>query len=210
MPHYYRLHHHERSSYQSRYGYRDIYHSYLSPKPQHQYNQANHYYHNNLNASHNAPNMSSVNTLELIGSLQSKIIDLQLQPLQQATCNSINIFDGTKKAEFTTWVQSIENAIRICSLDAINITLSKLQGALLKSAIYLEGKETSTGKTLSWITLKQHLTANYSEIPCDTHIINAYNTLQQGTDGPTEAYLHRAKIFWNVFTIQIICLKLQP
>ena len=26
----------------------------------------------------------------------------------------------------------------------------------------------------------------------DTHAINAYDTLQQGPDGPTEAYLHRA------------------
>ena len=55
--------------------------------------------------------------------------------------------------------------MRICNLDAVNITLSKLQGAPLKLAIYLEGKETSTCKKLSWITLKQHLTANYSEIP---------------------------------------------
>ena len=57
----------------------------------------------------------------------------------------------------------------------------------------MEGKETSTGKKLSWITLKQHLTANYSGIPYDTHIINAYDTLQQGTDEPTETYLHRAQ-----------------
>ena len=52
------------------------------------------------------------------------------------------MFDGTKKAEFATWAQSIENAVRICNLDAMHIALSKLQGAPLKSAIYLEGKET--------------------------------------------------------------------
>ena len=63
----------------------------------------------------------------------------------------------------------------------------------MKSAIYLEGKETSTGKKLSWITLKQHLTANYSELPYDTHTINAYNTLQQGADESTEAYLYGAQ-----------------
>ena len=68
-----------------------------------------------------------------------------------------------------------------------------MQGAPLKSAIYLEGKENSIDKKLSWITLKQHLTANYSEIPYDTHAINAYDTLQQGADEPTEAYLHRAQ-----------------
>ena len=83
--------------------------------------------------------------------------------------------------------------MRICNLDAINITLSKLQGAPFKLEIYLEGKETRTGKKLSWITLKQHLTANYSEIPYDTHAINAYDTLQQGVDESAEVYLHRAQ-----------------
>ena len=68
-----------------------------------------------------------------------------------------------------------------------------LQGAPLKLAIYLEGKQKSTGKKLSWITLKQHLTANYSEIPNDTHVIDSYDTLQQGAEEPTEAYLHRAQ-----------------
>ena len=48
------LHHQERSSYQSRYGNRDRHHSYLLPKDQHQYNQANHHYHNNSNVKHNA------------------------------------------------------------------------------------------------------------------------------------------------------------
>ena len=87
------------------------------------------------------------------------------------------MFDGTNKAEFATWAQSIENTVRLCNLDALNIALSKLQGAPLKSANYLEGRETNSGKKLSWTTLKQHLTSNYSEIPCDKHAINAYDTL---------------------------------
>ena len=75
----------------------------------------------------------------------------------------------------------------------LSIASSKLQGALLKSANYLETKEANAGKTLNWSTLKQHLTSNYSEIPYDTHAINAYDTLQQGNDESTEAYLHRAQ-----------------
>ena len=134
-----------------------------------------------------------LNTSELIGSLQSQIIGLCLHPLQQATLNSVNSFDGAKEAEFATWTESVENAARICSLDAVNITLSKLQGTLLKSAIYLEGKETHAGKKLSCNMIKQHLTTNYSEIPYDTHAINVYDTLQQGPDEPTEAYLQRAQ-----------------
>ena len=109
---------------------------------------------------------------ELICSLQSQIIGLQSQPIQQATLNSIKTLDGTNKAEFATWAKSIENAVKLCNLDALSIALSKLQGAPLKSANYLENKETNSGKKLSWTTLKQHLTSNYSEIPYDTHVIN--------------------------------------
>ena len=57
----------------------------------------------------------------------------------------------------------------------------------------MEGKEINSAKQLSWTTLKQHLTSNYSEIPYNTHVINAYDTFQQGEDGLTEAYLHRAQ-----------------
>ena len=135
--------------------------------------------------------MYPLNTSELIGSLQSQIIGLQSQPLQQSTLNSVKMFDGTNKGDFATWAQSIENAARLCNLDALSIALSKLPGAPLKSANYLEGKETNSGKKHSWTTLKQHLTSNYSKIPYDTHTINAYNTLQQDTDVSTKAYLHR-------------------
>ena len=79
------------------------------------------------------------------------------------------------------------------NLDALSITLSKLQGAPLKSANYLEGKEKNSGRKLSWTTLKQHLTSNFSEIPYDTHAINAYHTLNQGIDGSTKNYLHRVQ-----------------
>ena len=90
-------------------------------------------------------------------------------------------------------MQNIENAARLCYLDALSIALSKLQRAPLKSANYLETKDVNAGKTLIWSTLKQHLTSNYSEIPYDTQAINAYDTLQQGNDESTEVYLYRAQ-----------------
>ena len=137
--------------------------------------------------------MYPLNMSELIGSLQSQIIGLQSLLLQQATLNSIKMFDGTNKAEFATWAQSIKNAARLCNLDALSIALSKLQGAPLKSANYLEDKEMNSGKKLSWATLKQHLTSNYSEIPYDTHAINSYDTLQKCTDESTKAYFYRVQ-----------------
>ena len=90
---------------------------------------------------HNATDMYPLNTSELIGSLQSQIIGLQLQHLQQSTLNSIKMLNGTNKVEFATWAQSIKNAARWYDLDALHIALSKLQGTPLKSANYLEGKE---------------------------------------------------------------------
>ena len=99
---------------------------------------------------------------DILGSLQSLILGLQMHPLQQSTLNSIKIFDGSSKAKFTTWSQGVENTARPCHLDTLSFTLSKLQGAPLKSASYLETKEANAGKTLPWSTLKKHLTSNYS------------------------------------------------
>ena len=87
----------------------------------------------------------------------------------------------------------MENAARFCKLDTLSIALSKLQGVPIKLASYLESKETNLGKTLVWSSLKKHLTGNYLEFLYDTHAINAYNSLQQGTYESTEAYLHRVQ-----------------
>ena len=137
--------------------------------------------------------MHPSNTSDILGSLQSQILGLQMHPLQQSTLNSIKIFNGSNKDEFTAWAQSIENADRLCHLNLLSIALSKLQWAPLKSANYLEAKETNAGKTLNWSTLKQHLTSNYSKIPYDAHAINVYDMLQQGNDESTKVYLHRAQ-----------------
>ena len=71
--------------------------------------------------------MHPLNMSQLIGLLQSQILGLQMHPLQQSMLNSIKIFNGTNKAEFKAWAQSIENAATLCNLDALSITLSKLQ-----------------------------------------------------------------------------------
>ena len=126
-----------------------------------------------------------------MGSLKSQILGLQTQALQQSTLNLIKIFNGTNKSEFTLWVQSVKNAARLCNLVTLSITLSKLQGPPLKSASYLESKETNSSKTLVWSPFKKHLTSNYLEIPYDTHAINAYDSLCQGSDESKIAYLHR-------------------
>ena len=180
----------DRSYNQTSYNNRNRHH--LHSSLNHSCNPANNSYHNTSNTQCNI-DMHPSNTSDILGSLQSQILGLQMHPLQQSTLNSIKIFNRSNKAQFTTWAQSIENAARLCYLDALSIALSKLQGALLKCANYLEAKEMNAGKTLIWSTLKQHLTSNYSKIPYDTHVINVYDTLQQGKDESTEAYLHIAQ-----------------
>ena len=135
----------------------------------------------------------SPNNSNIIESLQSQILGLQTQALQQSTLNSIKIFNSNNKSEFTLWGQSVENGAKLCNLDTLTIMLSKLQGPLLKLACFLKSKEISSGKQLNWHSLKKHLTINYSEIPHDTHAINAYDNLHQGSNESTSAYLHRVQ-----------------
>ena len=87
----------------------------------------------------------------------------------------------------------MENAAKLCNLDTLSIALSKLQGPPLQSACFLESKEVSSGKQLDWHSLKKYLTTNYSEIMYNTHAINAYDNLHQGTNESTSAYLHRVQ-----------------
>ena len=151
---------------------------------------------NTPNTSNNQANTitsQSPNDSDLVGCLQSQILGLQTQTLQQSTLNSIKIFDSNNKGKFTSWAQSVENATRVCNLDTLSIALSKLQGLPLKSAGYLESKEVSSGKQLDWHSLKKHLTSNYSEILYNTHAVNAYDSLHQGSNEPTIAYLYRAQ-----------------
>ena len=137
---------------------------------------------NTSNNQANTINTQSPNNSDKIGCLQSQILGLQTQALQQSTLNSIKIFDSNNNSKFTLWVQGVENATRLCNLDTLSIALSKLQGPPLKSAHYLESKEVSSGKQLDWHSLKKHLTSNYSEILYNTHAINEYDTLHQGSD----------------------------
>ena len=146
---------------------------------------------NNNNNQINDTHVQSPNNSNILGCLQSQILGLQTQALQHSMLNSIKIFDGNTKSEFMSWVQSVENAAKLCNLDTLSIALSKLQGLPLKSACFLESKEVNVGKQLSWHSLKKHLTNNYSEILYGTHAINAYDNLHQGSDESTSAYLHR-------------------
>ena len=129
----------DRSYIQTNYNNRNRHQSNSSPT--HMCNAHNTSFHNTGNMECNI-DVHPSNTSDILGSLQSQILGLQMHPLQQSTLNSIKIFDGSNKAEFTAWAESIENAARLFHLDR-----SKLQGTLLKSANYLEIKETSTDKT---------------------------------------------------------------
>ena len=55
----------------------------------------------------NAVATQSPNNSNIIESLQSQILGLQTQALQQSMLNSIKIFDGNNKSEFTSWVHRV-------------------------------------------------------------------------------------------------------
>ena len=151
---------------------------------------------NTPNTSSNQANTITTQSLKQLRynrMFTKSVLGLQTQALQQSMVNTVNIFDGNNKSEFTFWVQSVENAAKLCNLNTLSITLSKLQGPPLKSAHFLESKEISSGKQLDWQSLIKHLTTNYSEIPYDTHSINAYDNLHQGSDESTSTYLHRVQ-----------------
>ena len=151
---------------------------------------------NTPNTSNNQVNSKatqSPNNSNIIECLQSQILGLQMQALQQAMLNSIKIFDGTNKGEFTSWAQSVENAAKLCNIDTLTITISKLLGPPLKSSCFLKSKEVGSGKQLNWHSLKKHLTTNYLEIPYNTHTINLYDNLHQGSNESTSTYFHRVQ-----------------
>ena len=148
---------------------------------------------NNSNNQINGMHVQSPNNSDILGCLQSQILGLQTQPLQHSMLNSIKIFDANNKSKLTSWAQSVENAAKLCNLDTLSIALSKLQGPPMKLACFLESKEVNIGKQLRWQSLKKLLTNNYSKIPYDTHAINVYDNLHQGSDESTSVYLCRAQ-----------------
>ena len=121
----------------------------------HSCNAPNNSYHNNSNMQCNI-DMHSSNTSDILGSLQSQILVLQTHQLQQSTLNCIKIFEEATKWNLQLGWQSIENTAKVYHLDVLSIALSKLQGALLKSANYLETKETNACKALIWVYLTDH------------------------------------------------------
>ena len=111
--------HSERSDnhFYSNRNYSDTYH--------HTYSQHNlpHTVRNTPSISNDPVNVvatQSPNNPNIIESLQTQILGLKTQALQQSTLNSIKIFDRNNKSEFTSWAQSVENAAKLCNLDTLN------------------------------------------------------------------------------------------
>ena len=167
------------------------------------YSNTYHHTYSQHNSPHTVRNTSSISNdpvnvaaaqspsnPNIIESLQSQILGLKTHALQQSMLNSIKILTETTRTNLHH-AQSVENAAKLCDLDKLTITLFKLQGPPLQLAHFLETIESISGKQLNWHSLKKHLTTNYSQIPYDTHAINAYDNLHQGSKESTSAYLHR-------------------
>ena len=60
---------------------------------------------NNSNNQINGINLLSPNNSNILGCLQSQILGSQTQALQHSMLNSVKIFDGNNKSEFTSWAE---------------------------------------------------------------------------------------------------------
>ena len=109
------------------------------------------------------------------------------QAIIQAVISLVETFDGYRN-KFEAWITSFENAVQISSHDILWITFSKMIRSPLTSAHWLrEGTP-----NLMWKEFKCKLSKQYSSIPFDSHVTQAFAHLQQGLDELFKMYPHHA------------------
>ena len=94
--------------------------------------------------------------LEKLANVNEKLVDnvqcLSRNPLQQAALDAINSFDGSNKAETTSWLEQIELLAERGKESVVEIVMAKLKGNLQQLISTLK-KETGD---ITWESLKIH------------------------------------------------------
>ena len=94
--------------------------------------------------------------LEKLANINEKLVDnfqcLSRNPLQQAALDAINSFDGSKKAETTSWLEQIGLFAERGKESVVEIAMAKLKGNPLQVISTLK-KETGN---ITWESLKIH------------------------------------------------------
>ena len=95
---------------------------------------------------------------------------LSKNPLQQAALDAINSFDGSNKAETTSWLEQIELLAERGKESAVEIANAKLKGNPLWVISILK-KETGN---ITWESLKNTLLKKYSDEPYRSNAMAKY------------------------------------
>ena len=77
--------------------------------------------------------MQSPNNSNIIECLQSQILGTSDAGIATINTKLNKNFQWHQQSKFTSWVQSVENAAKLCNMDTLTIALSKLQGPHLIS-----------------------------------------------------------------------------
>ena len=120
--------------------------------------------------------------LEKLANINEKLVDnfqfLSRNPLQQAALDAINSFDGSNKAETTSWLEQIELLAERGKESAVEIAMAKLKGNLLWVISTLK-KEMGN---ITWESLKNTLLKKYSDVPYRSNAMAKYFEIRQDED----------------------------
>ena len=109
-----------------------------------------------------------------INDINEKLVDnfqcLSRNPLQQAALDPINSFDGSNKAETTSWLEQIELLAERGKESAVEIAMAKLKGNPLWVISTLK-KETGN---ITWEPLKNTLLKKYPDVPYRSNALAKY------------------------------------
>ena len=109
--------------------------------------------------------------------------------MQQAALDAINSFDGSNKAETTSWLEQIELWAERGKESAVEIAMTKLKGSMLPVISTLK-KETGN---ITRESLKNTLLKKYSDVPYRSNAIAKYFAVRQDEDENCMQYLVRVR-----------------
>ena len=103
--------------------------------------------------------------------------------------DAINSFDGSNKADPTSWLEQVELLVERGKESAVEIAMAKLKGNPLRIISTLEEE---TGNIM-WESLKNTLLEKYSDVPYRSNAMAKYFAIRQGEDESCTQYLIRAR-----------------
>ena len=99
--------------------------------------------------------------------------------------DAINSFDGSNKADTTSWLEQVQLLAERGKESAVEIAMAKLKDNPLRVISTLK-KESGS---ITWESLKNTLLKKYSDVPCRSNTMAKYFAIIQGEDESCTQYL---------------------